>query len=76
VRDFEMTTAKRLPNVHPGEILQLDFLDPMQITVDRFSTDIGMTQTRIGQILNGERGITVDIALKFAGYFGNSDSLS
>jgi antitoxin HigA-1 len=73
VRDFEMTTAKRLPNVHPGEILQLDFLDPMQITVDRFSTDIGVTQTRISQILNGKRGITVDIALKFAGYFGNSD---
>jgi antitoxin HigA-1 len=73
VRDFDMTKSKRLPNVHPGEILQLDFLDPMQITVDRFSADIGATQTCISQILNGERGITVDIALKFAGYFGNSD---
>jgi addiction module HigA family antidote len=74
VRDFDMTKRKRLPNVHPGEILQLDFLDPMQITVDRFSADIGVTQSSISQILNGERGITVDIALKFAGYFGNSDS--
>jgi antitoxin HigA-1 len=73
VRDFEMTKRKRLPNVHPGEILQLDFLEPMQITVDRFSADIGVTQSSISQILNGERGITVDIALKFAGYFGNSD---
>jgi antitoxin HigA-1 len=73
VRDFDMTKRKRLPNVHPGEILQLDFLDPMQINVDRFSADIGATPTRISQILNGERGITIDIALKFADYFGNSD---
>jgi antitoxin HigA-1 len=73
VRDFEMTKRKRLPNVHPGEILQLDFLEPMQITVDRFSADIGVTPTSISQILNGERGITIDIALKFVDYFGNSD---
>jgi|GEM_PF-45291 len=71
--DFEMTKRKRLPNIHPGEVLKLDFLAPMQISVDRLSTDIGVTQTRISEILDGQRGITADIALQLAGYFGNSD---
>ena len=47
-------------NIHPGEILQLEFLEPMNITPYRLSKDIGVTQTRIGEILSGKRSITAD----------------
>ena len=62
----------RLPNIHPGEILQLEFLEPMNITPYRLSKDIGVTQTRIGEILSGKRSITADTALRLSRYFGNS----
>jgi antitoxin HigA-1 len=64
--------TNRLPNIHPGEILKLDFLEPMDITAYRLSTDVGVTQTRISEILNGKRGITADTALRLSRYFGNS----
>jgi antitoxin HigA-1 len=65
-------TVERLPIVHPGEILKLDFLDPMNITPYRLSTDIGVAQTRISEIINGKRGISADTAIRLSRYFGNS----
>lgn len=62
----------RLPNIHPGEILQLEFLEPMNISAYRLSKDIGVTQTRISEILSGKRSITADTALRLSRYFGNS----
>ncbi|MBD2490422.1 HigA family addiction module antitoxin [Aulosira sp. FACHB-615] len=62
----------RLPNIHPGEILQLEFLEPLNITVYRLSKDIGVAQTRISEILSGKRSITADTALRLAHYFGNT----
>ena len=62
----------RLPNIHPGEILQVDFLEPLNITPYRLSKDIGVTQTRISEILSGKRSITADTALRLSRYFGNS----
>jgi antitoxin HigA-1 len=62
----------RLPNIHPGEILQLEFLEPLQITPYRLSKDIGVAQTRISEILFGKRSITADTALRLSRYFGNS----
>jgi antitoxin HigA-1 len=62
----------RIPNIHPGEILRLDFLEPLEITPYRLSMDIGVQQTRIGEILSGKRGISADTALRLARYFGNS----
>jgi antitoxin HigA-1 len=64
--------SDRLPNIHPGEILRLDFLEPMEITPYRLSKDIDVTQTRIGEILAEKRSITADTALRLARYFGNS----
>lgn len=64
--------TQRLPNIHPGEILQLDFLEPMSITAYRLSTDIKVSQTRISEILNGKRAITADTAHRLSRYFGNS----
>ncbi|MFB2773386.1 HigA family addiction module antitoxin [Pelatocladus sp. BLCC-F211] len=62
----------RLSNIHPGEILQLEFLEPLEITPYRLSKDIGVTQTRISEILSGKRSITADTALRLSRYFGNS----
>ncbi|MDZ7958493.1 MAG: HigA family addiction module antitoxin [Aulosira sp. DedQUE10] len=62
----------RLPNIHPGEILQVEFLEPLNITPYRLSKDIGVAQTRIGEILSGKRSITADKALRLSRYFANS----
>jgi addiction module HigA family antidote len=62
----------QLNNVHPGEILQEEFLIPMEITAYRLSKDIGIPQTRISQIIKGKRRITADTALRLASYFGNT----
>lgn len=61
-----------LENIHPGEILLEEFLEPMQITAYRLSKDIEIPQTRISQIIKGKRRITADTALRFASYFGTT----
>ena len=62
----------RLPNIHPGEILRLEFLEPLNITPYRLSKDIGVAQTRISEILSEKRSITADTAIRLSRYFGNS----
>lgn len=62
----------RLPNIHPGEILQEEFLVPLGITAYRLAKDIGIPQTRVSEILKGNRRITADTALRLSYYFGNS----
>ncbi|AVH63785.1 HigA family addiction module antitoxin [Nostoc sp. 'Peltigera membranacea cyanobiont' N6] len=62
----------RLPNIHPGEILQIEFLEPSNITAYRLSKDIGVAQTRISEILSGKRSITADTALRLSHCFGNT----
>jgi len=63
---------KKLPNIHPGEVLQEEFLLPLGITAYRMAKDIGIPQTRISRILRGERRMTADTALRLSRYFGNS----
>ena len=63
---------ERLPNIHPGEVLLEEFLKPMNISAYRLSKDIGITQTRISEIIKGLRRITADTALRLSYYFGNS----
>jgi antitoxin HigA-1 len=58
--------------IHPGEILALDFLEPIALTAYKLSKSIGIQQTRISEIIAGKRGITADTALRLARYFGNS----
>lgn len=61
-----------LKNVHPGEILSEEFLIPFNITAYKLAKDIGIPQTRISEILKGNRRITADTALRLSKYFGNS----
>ena len=62
----------KLKNIHPGEILLEEFLVPFNITAYRLAKDIEIPQTRISEILKGNRRITADTALRFSKYFGNS----
>jgi addiction module HigA family antidote len=62
----------RLKNIHPGEILDEEFLKPMEITAFKLSLAIGVPQTRTSQIIKGRRRITADTALRLAKYFGTS----
>ncbi len=63
---------ERLPNIHPGEILKEEFLDPFGISAYKLSKEIKIPQTRISQIIKGKRRITADTALRLSEFFGNS----
>ena len=63
---------EKLSNVHPGEILLHEFLEPLEITAYRLSKDLNIPQTRISEIVKGNRRITADTALRLSKYFGNS----
>lgn len=62
----------RINNIHPGEILSEEFLVPLGISAYRLAKDIGIPQTRVSEILKGNRRITADTALRLGRYFGNS----
>jgi addiction module HigA family antidote len=63
---------KTLSPIHPGEVLREDFMKPFGLTQYRLAHDIGVAPIRISQIVNGQRAITVDTALRLARYFGTS----
>lgn len=63
---------KELRNISPGEILLEEFLIPMEISQYRLSKDLSIPQTRVSEIVKGNRRITADTALRLSAYFGNS----
>jgi addiction module HigA family antidote len=64
--------GRRLPPVHPGEILREDLLKPLGISINRLGRDLRVPVTRMSEIVNGRRGITADTALRLARYFGTT----
>lgn len=63
---------KKLKNISPGEILLEEFLIPLDISQYKLSKDLRIPQTRVSQIVKGNRRITADTALRLSIYFGNS----
>jgi len=63
---------KDLTPVHPGEILQTEFLDPMGISQNKLAMALHVPARRINEIVLGKRGVTADTALRLARYFGMS----
>jgi len=63
---------ENLKNIHPGEILLEEFLKPLEISAYRLSKEISIPQTRISQIIKGNRRITADTALRLSKFFGTS----
>ena len=62
----------KLKNIHPGEVLVEEFLKPFNITAYKLSKDIEIPQTRVSEIVKGNRRITPDTALRLSKYFANS----
>ena len=67
-----ITTGKRLPLIHPGEILRDDFLQPLKISVYTLAQAIKVPRSRLNDIVLGRRGITADTAFRLARYFGTT----
>lgn len=61
-----------LDPIHPGEILDEEFLKPLAISQYRLAKDIGVPPVRINEIVHGKRGITADTALRLAKFFGTT----
>ncbi|NLG01225.1 MAG: HigA family addiction module antidote protein [Lentisphaerae bacterium] len=65
---------KKIPPVHPGKILQEEFLRPLDISQNRLGKELGVSPRRINEIIRGKRAITADTALRLSRHFGNSAS--
>jgi addiction module HigA family antidote len=70
----EMMT-RRLEPIHPGEILEEEFMRPLGLSANRLARSIDVPVTRISEIVRGKRGITADTALRLARLFGTSSDL-
>ena len=70
-----MSDSRKLRPIHPGEVLQKDFLEPMELSQSRLALAIGVHPRRINEIVLGKRGITADTALRLARFFGTSAEL-
>jgi len=64
---------KKMSPVHPGEILLLEFLDPLGVSQYRLAKELSVPARRINEIVLGKRAISADTALRLARYFGTSD---
>lgn len=65
-------TAKKLSPVHPGEVLEEEFLKPLGLSQHRLALDIGVDPRRINEIVLRKRGVTANTALRLARYFDTS----
>ena len=65
-----MKTKKKLPPIHPGEILFHDLMEPLGLTQTELAKALGVTPIRINHIVHGRRSITADTALRLSHYFG------
>src|SRR5690349_8393800 len=67
--------VKKLPNIHPGEVLLEEFLKPLGLSQYRSAKALGIPESRISDIIRGTRAVTADTALRLARYFGTSHEL-
>jgi len=64
-----MAMARRLPPVHPGEILRKELMAPLGLSIATLAGELRMPERRVRAIVNGRRSITADTALRLARYF-------
>ena len=68
-----MSDTETMPPIHPGEILQEEYLGPLGVSQYRLAQAIEVPPRRINEIVHGKRGISADTALRLARYFGTSE---
>jgi addiction module HigA family antidote len=66
-------SSKKIPPIHPGEILLEEFLKPMGISQYRLAKDTSVHPRRINEIVHGKRSITADTALRLSMYLGTTE---
>ena len=66
------TTTELLPAVHPGEVLQVEFMDELGLSQNAIARALGVPPRRINEIVHGARSVTADTALRLSRYFGTS----
>ncbi|MBI1900541.1 MAG: HigA family addiction module antidote protein [Planctomycetia bacterium] len=64
---------RKLPPIHPGEVLLKEFLEPLAVSQYRLARDTSVPPRRINEIVRGQRSITADTALRLARFFGTSE---
>jgi antitoxin HigA-1 len=67
-----MSRPKKLPPIHPGEILLEEFLKPLGMSMNKLADELHVPANRITQIVEGRRSVTGETALRLARYFGTS----
>lgn len=67
-----MARKKKIPALHPGDVLYEDFIVPTDISIHRLAMDLRVPANRIAEIVKGQRAITADTALRLARYLGTS----
>lgn len=67
-----MARRRRLPPVHPGEVLKEDLMAPLGLSINRLARELRVPVTRISEIVHGRRSITADTALRLARYAGTT----
>ncbi len=67
-----MSKNKKIPPLHPGEVLLEEFLLPMNISQNKLALAMRVPARRINEIVHGRRRITADTALRLARFFGTS----
>ena len=71
--DFaEVTSGRRLPPVHPGQLLRDEFLAPLDISVYALARALNVPRPRLNEVVRGRRSVSTDTALRLARYFGTS----
>jgi addiction module HigA family antidote len=71
--DFtDIASGRRLPPVHPGDILREEFLKPMGLSVYELANAIRVPRSRLNDVALGRRAVSTDTALRLARYFGTS----
>lgn len=71
--DFsDVTSGRRLPPVHPGQVLRDEYLKPLALSVYRLAREIKVARPRLNDIVLGRRGVTTDTALRLGRYFGTT----
>ena len=68
-------TTKKMPPVHPGEVLLEDFLRPLGISQYRLAKALRVYPRRVNEIVHGKRAVSADTALRLARYFGTTAEL-
>jgi antitoxin HigA-1 len=68
----DVATGRRLPPVHPGDVLKAEFLEPLSLSVYQLAKDLKVQRSRMNEIVLGQRSLTADTALRLAVYFGTT----